>query len=120
MLRFLRRVRPQFMSSLHQPFGEVGFYADKPRPFQRRLARGLSLPLSGIGIGGPTPPPADPAEDEARGLQPGGSDNAPTLTGWYNGHFPGTAITVELVRHPARRYVDHTAPRALLAASRAR
>lgn len=120
VLRFLRRVRPDFMTSLHQPYGEVGFYRDKPRAFQRRLARGLRLPLTGIGIGGPTPAPADPAEDERRGLQPGGSDNAPTLTGWYNARFPGTAITVELTRHPAPRFVTVTAPRALLAASLAR
>lgn len=120
MLRFLRRVQPDFMASLHQPYGEIGFYADKPRPFQRRLARGLGLPLRGIGIGGPTPPPADPAEDEARGLQPGGSDNAPTLTGWYNAHYPGTAMTVEFVKRPSRRFVAVTAPRALLSAALAR
>lgn len=120
MLRFLRRVQPDFMTSLHQPFGEVGFYADKPRPFQRRLSRALGLPLRGIGIGGPTPPPADPAEDEARGLQPGGSDNAPTLTGWFNAHHAGTAITVELTRSPSRRFLRDVAPRAVLSASRAR
>lgn len=102
MLRFLRRVQPDFMASLHQPFGEVGLYADKPRPFQRRLARYLHLPLRGIDVGGPTTPP-DP--DPPAGLQPGGSDNAPTLTGWYNAHYPGTAITVEFGRSPTRRFV---------------
>lgn len=102
MLRFLRRVQPDFMASLHQPYGEVGFYADKPRPFQRRLARYLRLPLRGIDIGGPTPPPdPNPPGD----LQPGGSDNAPTMTGWYNAHYPGTAITVEFREHPTRRFV---------------
>lgn len=120
MLRFLRRVQPDFVASVHQPYGEVGYYRDKPRPFQRRLARGLGLPLRGIGIGGPTPPPGDPAEDEAQGLQPGGSDNAPTLTGWYNAHYPGVAITVEFTAHPTQRFVAVTAPRAILAAALAR
>ena len=115
MLRFLRRVQPDAMASLHQPYGEVGFYVDKPRPFQRRLSRYLHLPLRGIGIGGPTPP-EDP--DPPPGLQPGGSDNAPTLTGWYNAHYPGTAITVEFRRHPDRDFV-RGAGRALLRAARA-
>jgi len=115
MLRFLRTVQPDAMTSLHQPYGEVGFYADKPRPFQRRLSRYLHLPLRGIGIGGPTPP-EDP--DPPPGLQPGGSDNAPTLTGWYNAHYPGTAITVEFRAHPERRFVRR-AGTALLRAARA-
>ena len=113
MLAFLRRVQPDFLASVHQPYGEVGFYADKPRPFQRRLARYLRLPLRGIGIGGPTPEP-DP--DPPAGLQPGGSDNAPTLTGWYNAHYPGTAITVEYRKHPARRFV-RAAGKAILRAA---
>jgi murein peptide amidase A len=104
MLAFLREVQPDFMTSIHQPYGEVGLYADKPRPFQRRLARALGLPLRGIDIGGPPPPPS-----HGGGLQPGGSDNAPTLTGWFNAHYPGTAITVEFRRHPSRGFVRDAA-----------
>ena len=111
MLRFLRRVQPDFLTSIHQPFGEVGFYRDKPRPFQRRLARHLGLPLRGFEIGGPTPPPT-----EGGGLQPGGSDNAPTLTGWYNAHYPGTAMTVEFGRNPGRGFLREAA-RGILRAS---
>jgi hypothetical protein len=112
MMRFLRQVQPDLVSSIHQPYGEVGFYRDKPRPFQHRLAKALHLPLRGIGIGGPTPPadPNPPGE-----LQPGGSDNSPTLTGWYNAHYPGTAITVEFRAHPGRTFVVRAGKRILQA-----
>lgn len=116
MLRFLRLVKPDYVVSIHQPYGEVGYYRDKRRPFQRRLARALHLPLRGISIGGPT---ADPGPS-AGGLQPGGSDNAPTLTGWYNAHFPGTALTVEYVAHPTARYISGFAGGAIVRATRIR
>ena len=115
VLRFLREVQPAFLSSIHQPYGEIGFYRDKPRPFQKRLARYLHLPLRGIGIGGPSgPPPGGPADPG--GLQPGGKDNAPTLTGWYNAHYPGTAMTVEFRADPTRGY-RRSAAQAILRAS---
>lgn len=120
MLRFLKRVKPTYVVSLHQPFGEVGFTDDKPRPFQRRLARKLKLPLSDIGIGGPAPRPMTRKQEKARGLQPGGGNNLPTLTGWYNARHPGTAITVEFVRHPRTKFVTVTAPRGILEAARVR
>ncbi|WP_122817258.1 M14 family zinc carboxypeptidase [Nocardioides pantholopis] len=115
MMRFLRKVQPRFLSSIHQPYGEVGRYSDKPLGFQRRLARGLSLPLRGISVG-----PDEPAGDPDDSLQPGGHDNAPTLTGWYNAHYPGTAITVEYTRNPTHRYRTVKAGNAILRASRAR
>ncbi len=46
MLKFLKKVKPTYVVSLHQPFGEVGFTDDKPKAFQRRLARDLRLPLA--------------------------------------------------------------------------
>ena len=120
MLRFLKKVRPTYVVSLHQPFGEVGFTDDKPKAFQRRLARALGLPLADIGIGGPVPRPMSRAEERARGLQPGGGNNLPTLTGWYNAKYPGTAITVELTPKPPKHFVEHQAPRAILRATEVR
>jgi hypothetical protein len=111
MLRFLAKVQPRFLTSIHQPFGEVGKDKDKPIGFQRRLARNLRLPLRRIDIGGPTVISHEP------GLQPGGADNAPTLTGWYNAHYPGTAITVEFTRNPGQRYVTVVAGRGIVRAS---
>ncbi|HET7358073.1 MAG TPA: DUF2817 domain-containing protein [Nocardioidaceae bacterium] len=111
LLRFLAKVQPRFLTSIHQPFGEVGKDKDKPIGFQRRLARDLRLPLRRIDIGGPTVISHEP------GLQPGGADNAPTLTGWYNAHYPGTAITVEYTRSPGQRYVTKVAGRGIVRAS---
>lgn len=111
MLAFLAKVQPRFLTSVHQPFGEVGKDRDKPIHFQRRLARDLRLPLRRIDIGGPTVISHEP------GLQPGGADNGPTLTGWYNAHYPGTAITVEFTRDPGQRYVTAVAGRGIIRAS---
>ncbi len=113
VMRFLEKLRPRFASSIHQPFGEVGRDKDKAPGFQRRLSRDLHLPLADIEIGGPTHVSHQP------GLQPGGADNAPTMTGWYNAHFPGTAVTVEYTRHPGHRFVTVTAGRGIVRASRA-
>ena len=118
MMRFLKKVRPTYVTSLHQPFGEVGLTTDKPRAFQRRLAKNLRLPLAEIGIGGPEPRKLTRAQEKKRGLQPGGGDNSPTLTGWYNARYPGTAITVEFVRRPRSAFVRRTAPKAILKASK--
>ena len=75
--------------------------------------RYLHLPLRGIDIGGPTTPPdPNPPGD----LQPGGADNAPTMTGWYNAHYPGTAITVEFRAHPTRGFVRSAGIKLLRAA----
>ena len=61
MLAFLAKVQPRFLTSIHQPFGEVGKDKDKPIHFQRRLARDLRLPLRRIDIGGPTVISTSPA-----------------------------------------------------------
>jgi murein peptide amidase A len=113
MLRFLAKVQPRFLTSLHQPFGEVGKDKDKPLGFQRRLASNLHLPLRRIDIGGPTRISHQP------GLQPGGRNNAPTLTGWYNAHYRGSAITVEYPAHPGVRYLTTVAGHGIIRASRA-
>lgn len=120
MLTFLKKVRPSYVVSLHQPFGQVGLDADKPRGFQRRLSKKLGLPLATIGIGGPEPKKLSRKQERRRGLQPGGGDNSPTLTGWYNARHRGTAITVELSRTPRDAYVEKKAPRAILKAAKVR
>ena len=111
MMAFLDELRPRFVTSIHQPYGAVGKDKDKPIGFQRRLAHDLGLPLRRIDIGGPTLISHEP------GLQPGGANNAPTLTGWYNAHYPGSAITVEYTRHPSARYVTAVAGRGIVRAS---
>jgi len=36
------------------------------------------------------------------------------MTGWYNAHFKGAALTVEYGLHPSRKRMRVQAPRALL------
>lgn len=103
MVRFLRRVRPQYVVSVHQPFDEVGYEPDKPAGFQRRLAHALQLPLRRLPITGDRHGITIRAT-KAR-LQPGGRNNSPTLTGWYNANFPGTALTVEYAAAPSTHFV---------------
>ena len=98
MMAFLDKMQPKFVSSIHQPYGKIGRYDDKNLHFQRRLARQLDLPLESISVGT-------------------GSGNAPTLTGWYNALYPGTAITVEFTASPSRYYKTVKAGYGLLRAS---
>ncbi len=93
--RFLDDVRPRFMVSFHQPLHGVG-RDGKARPFQRRLARNLDLPVKSF---------------DCSGVCHG------TMTSWYNHHHAGTAITVELGYRPTAARLRAAAPatvRALL------
>ena len=98
MMRFLDEVRPELITSLHQPFGSIGRNDKTPR-YVRRLARNLDLPVEDIGVGTP-------------------SDRvAPTLTSWYNARHAGGAVTVELTARPSRWYQTVKAPRGILRAN---
>ena len=111
VLSFLRQVQPRFLTSIHQPYGAVGKFGDKPIRFQRRLARDLHLPLRDIGVD------TAPSRSKQKGLQPGGANNAPTMTGWYNAHYPGTAITVEFTARPGWAYLTTVAGHGIVRAS---
>jgi protein MpaA len=92
--RFLDDVRPRFVVSFHQPLHGVG--RDRERPaFQRRLARGLGLPIKSFDCSG-------------------GCHG--TMTSWHNANHPGTAITVEFGSSPGRRYLRRQAVRGTLEA----
>jgi predicted deacylase len=95
VMRFLNAVDPDVVVSLHQPFGAIDTSNSKHASLAKALSRALHLPRRDIGCGGP-----------CRG----------TLTGWFNAHHPGEAITVEFVAHPTRTYLLQTAKRGLLAA----
>ena len=92
--RFLRDVRPRFVVSFHQPLYGVGRSATG-RPFQRRLARGLGLPIKAFNCTGHC---------------------SGTMTSWYNARHRGTAITVEFGSSPSRRYLRGKAARGTLRA----
>jgi len=75
VLAFVCRLRPDLIVSLHQAFNSVDVGNPKTRTWALRLAAALGLPTTSVPCGGPC---------------------AGTLTGWYNGSFPGYAVTVEL------------------------
>jgi len=92
MMRFLRDVRPDYVLSFHQPLHGVD--TDNKRPgFSRHVARTLRLPATTLDCGG-----------VCHG----------TMTGWFNHHFKGFALTVEYGARPPRRLMQTVAPRQVL------
>jgi predicted deacylase len=92
MMRFLKQIRPDWIVSFHQPLHGVDTDT-KDQRFSRRLARALNLPRKSFTCGG-----------VCHG----------TMTGWFNNHFRGSAVTVEYGAHPGRTRMTKTAPRQLL------
>jgi murein peptide amidase A len=93
MMRFLRRVRPDWILSFHQPLHGVDIAVERP-DFARRVARLLDLPTTTLDCGG-----------VCHG----------TMTGWYNHRLDaGFALTVEYGARPPRRLMTRTAPAQVL------
>jgi predicted deacylase len=95
LVRFLDRIDPDVVVSLHQPFAVVDTSVSKGPALARALGRELGLPRRDVGCGGP-----------CHG----------TLTRWFNRTHDGEAITVEFGAHPTRTYLLRTAKLGLLAA----
>ena len=92
MMRFLKRIRPRWIISFHQPL--YGVDTDtKDERFARRVSDKLNLPRKSFTCGG-----------VCHG----------TMTGWYNHHFGGAALTVEYGARPSRRQMQQVAPRQVL------
>lgn len=98
-LRFLRRIDPDRMISLHQPLFNVDAKSSKNPRFSRRVAREMRIPLGNVDCGG-----------VCHG----------TMTQWFNKRLDGASITVELSARPSRRYLSHAGPDGLLRAIGAR
>jgi predicted deacylase len=88
MMRFLGKVRPDYILSFHQPLHGVDVAVERPA-FARRVARMLGLPTTTLDCGG-----------VCHG----------TMTGWYNHRFPGFALTVEYGARPGASLMTRTAP----------
>jgi murein peptide amidase A len=101
MYRFLRRVQPRFIVSLHQPFGVVS-RSDKNLPFVHRLSRQLDLPIERVQVGS---------------CQGAHCPPSPTLTSWYNARQPGFSVTVELPAHPSKWFLTVKAGPGILRAT---
>ena len=99
MKRFLQRVQPRWVASIHQPYRTVAANGKDPR-FERRLARNLQLPLEEVGVGNP------------------GGTLAPTMSSWFNANQAGTMVTVEYASTTSRAYRTSFAGRAVQRALR--
>ena len=88
MMRFLAKVRPDWILSFHQPLHGVDVAVERPA-FAHRVARLLGLPTTTLDCGG-----------VCHG----------TMTGWYNHHFRGFALTVEYGARPSRPLMARVAP----------
>jgi hypothetical protein len=95
LMRFLNRVDPRFVVSLHQPLHGIDVYGPKKRWFARRLARELHLPTKEFACG-----------NACHG----------TLTQWFNKRHDGVAVTVEYGADPRFRRMNRYAPRQLIRA----
>ena len=97
VMAWLRTVKPQRILSFHQPLNGVDTDTKVPS-FAKRVARKLRLPTQNLDCGG-----------VCHG----------TMTGWFNHHFAGAAITVEYGASPTRRRMRHVAPDQVLSVFRA-
>ncbi|MGI8435218.1 MAG: M14 family zinc carboxypeptidase [Nocardioidaceae bacterium] len=95
LMRFLDRVDPDFVVTMHQPLDGVDVYGAKDRPFARRLSDELKLPTR---------------EFNCSGTCHG------TLTQWFNARHAGACVTVEFPSSPGDRYLHVRAPRGLVRA----
>ena len=100
MMRFLKKYKPDYIASIHQPLKGIG-RSDKDVAFEKRLAKHLGLKRKHFGVAQ-------------------GKGTSPTLTGWYNRYLGrhGTAITIEYGAKPSQRYRVSTAPRGIMRAAR--
>lgn len=92
MMRFLRWLEPKRIISFHQPLNGVDLDTKSPA-FARRVSEALRLPAKTFDCGG-----------VCHG----------TMTGWFNHHFDGTAMTVEYGPSPSTKRMTKRAPRQLL------
>lgn len=88
MMRFLTKIKPDYVLSFHQPLNGVDINVERPR-FARRVADLLDLPTRNLDCGG-----------VCHG----------TMTGWFNHHFKGFALTVEYDARPGRQRMREVAP----------
>lgn len=100
MMRFLKRYKPDYIASIHQPLKGIG-KSDKDVAFEKRLAKYLGLKRKYFGVAQ-------------------GKGTSPTLTGWYNRYLGrhGTAITIEYGARPSKKYRTSTAARGIMRAAR--
>ncbi len=95
LMRFLNRVNPDSVVTMHSPLHGIDVYDAKDRPLARRLSRQMRLPIKDFDCGG-----------VCHG----------TLTQWFNANHRGACVTVEFGPNPSSRYLHVGAPRGLVRA----
>jgi predicted deacylase len=90
MIRFLKKVKPAYILSFHQPLHAVDV-TERPA-FSKKVAKALKLPMSRLRCG---------------------SSCHGTMTMWFNHRFKGFALTVEYGAHPSKARL-RAAPRKIL------
>ena len=95
LMRFLDRIDPDHVVTMHSPLYGIDVYGAKDRPFARRLSEELALPRKEFNCTG-----------ECHG----------TLTQWFNRNHAGACVTVEFGESPTWRYLHVRAPRGLVRA----
>lgn len=100
MIAFLKKVRPDYIASIHQPLYAIG-RSGQDVAWEKRLSRNLSLPRKHLGVGTPS------------------GKVSPTMTGWYNARLGshGVATTIEYGYSPTTHYVTEVAGKGILRAA---
>ncbi len=109
MRGFLKEIRPDYIASIHQPYGVIASNG-KDVAYEKRLTQRLGLPRTEVSVR--AVPKREEPQDKSETI-------APTLTSWYNDVRPGTSVTIEYVRSPSTHFVRDKAGRGLLRSMRA-
>lgn len=94
-MRFMNRIDPDYVVSIHTPLYGLDVKRAKDKPFARRLSRELRLP--------------------DRQLRCSGTCHG-TLSQWFNYRHDGACVTIEFGASPSKRYLTVRAPRGLIRA----
>ena len=95
LMRFLNRIDPDYVVTMHSPLHGIDVYDAKDRHLARRLSENMRIPIRDFDCGG-----------VCHG----------TLTQWFNKHHKGACVTVEFGQNPSSRYLHVGAPRGLVRA----
>jgi predicted deacylase len=95
LMRFLNRVDPDYVVTMHSPLHGIDVYDSKDRRLARRLSENMHIPIRSFDCGG-----------VCHG----------TLTQWFNRNHHGACVTVEFGSSPSPQYLRVGAARGIVRA----